>query len=182
MLIQRAGSGTLPPPGFVSPPWDLFAQQWNTIPAPSNNSVTLGPVTITLGHLDCEGEDKLDGIAEDLDGHVFGWDNESPERKVDVGAFCMDWRPVSNREFEKFWRAGGAEKLGMPTSWAEEDGEIKVCPFFPLPSSSFHTFGCFAGPNNVWPCLNGYCAALACAHIVRSPPDVCEIKRRATPC
>ncbi|KAF8221072.1 hypothetical protein L208DRAFT_1415679 [Tricholoma matsutake] len=126
MLIQRAGTGTLPPPGFLSPSWELLLQQWNSIPAPSNTTVTLGPVAVTLGHADCEGEDKLEGIAEDIDGHIFGWDNESPERKVDVGVFRVDWRPVSNCEFETFWRAEGAGKLGMPGSWVEEDGEIKV--------------------------------------------------------
>jgi L-histidine Nalpha-methyltransferase / hercynylcysteine S-oxide synthase len=162
MLIQRAGSGTLPPPGFVLPPWELLAQQWNTIPAPSNNTLTLGPITITLGHMDCEGEDKLEGIAEDVDGHVFGWDNESPERKVDVGAFRMDWRPVSNGDFEKWWRASG-EKLGMPGSWVQEDREIKVIlPIF----ARVLLLTSMLGPNNVWPCLDGYCAALACAHVV----------------
>jgi formylglycine-generating enzyme required for sulfatase activity len=177
MLIQRAGSGTLPPPGFVSPPWELLAQQWNTIPAPSNNIMTLGPATVTLGHADCEGEDKLEGIAEHVDGHVFGWDNESPERKVDVGAFRVDWRPVSNRDFETFWKARCTE---MPGSWVEEDGEIKVCSFFPLLCSTFDKLACFPGPNDVWPCLNGYRAALACAHVIRSSTDVCEVKRRAT--
>ena len=132
MLIQRAGSGTLPPPGFTSPPWEVLAQQWNAVAAPSNNTVTLGPASVTLGHEDCEGEDKLDGIEEYVDGHVFGWDNESPERKVDVCAFRMEWRPVSNREFETFWRATGKENLGMPGSWVEQDGEIKVCLFFPF--------------------------------------------------
>lgn len=130
MLIQRAGTGTLPPPGFVVPPWELLAQQWNNIPAPSNATMTLGPATVLLGHDDCEGEDMLEGIADDVDNHVFGWDNESPERKVDVGAIRVDWRPVSNREFELFWRAGGTEKLGMPGSWVEEDGEIKVSLLF----------------------------------------------------
>lgn len=129
MLIQRAGSGTLPPPGFIAPPWELLVQQWNANPAPLSSTTTLGPATITLGHNDSEGDDKTEGIAEDVEGHVFGWDNESPERKVEVGAFRVDWRPVSNREFEVFWRETGATQLGMPGSWVEEDEQIKVYSF-----------------------------------------------------
>lgn len=179
MLIQRAGSGTLPPPGFVSPPWELLTQQWNAIPAPSSNAVTLGPTTITLGHADSEGDDKIEGIAEDVDGHVFGWDNESPERKVDVGAFRMDWRPVTNGDFESFWSAAGAEKLGMPGSWVEEDGEIKVFSFFP-PLSILYGLNRFAGANDVWPCHNGHCTKLASAYVLRSSLGVCSLKGRAT--
>jgi formylglycine-generating enzyme required for sulfatase activity len=129
MLIQRAGSGTLPPPGFIAPPWKLLTQQWNTNPAPSTSTVTLGPAIVSLGHEDSEGDDFLDGVTEDVEGHVFGWDNESPERKVEVGAFRVDWRPVSNRDFEVFWRENGATQLGMPGSWVEEDGQIKACCF-----------------------------------------------------
>jgi len=131
MLIQRAGSGTLPPPGFISPPWELLTEQWNSTPAPLSSTVVLGPATVSLGHQDSEGDDKLEGVAEDVGGHVFGWDNESPERKFDVGALRVDWRPVSNGEFETFWRAAGGEKLGMPGSWVEEDGEIKVSTLSP---------------------------------------------------
>ncbi|KAF9467808.1 C-type lectin protein [Collybia nuda] len=126
MLIQRAGTGTLPPPGFTSPPWELLTQQWNANPTPLSSTVTLGPATITLGHNDSEGDDKKEGVSESVEGHVFGWDNESPERKVEVGTFRVDWRPVSNRDFEVFWRETGATKLGMPGSWVEEDGHIKV--------------------------------------------------------
>ncbi|GLB42137.1 putative sulfatase-modifying factor enzyme 1 [Lyophyllum shimeji] len=126
MLIQRAGSGTLPPPGFTPPPWELLARQWDAAPAPAVSTVLLGPATVSLGHEDSEGDDGLEGIAEDMDGHVFGWDNENPTRTYEVATFRAEWRPVSNREYETFWRKDGACKARFPASWVEQDGEIKI--------------------------------------------------------
>ncbi|KAJ6603139.1 C-type lectin protein [Mycena sp. CBHHK59/15] len=131
MLIQRAGSGTLPPPGFTVPPWDLLALQWNSTPVPSTESVILGPAKLTLGHDDSEAEDFLQGNELQAEGHQYGWDNESPPRQVEVGKFKAAWRPVTNREFFTFWEAGKAE---LPKSWVEEDGEIKVRTIYgPVP-------------------------------------------------
>lgn len=126
MLIQRAGTGTLPPPGITSPPWEVLARQWSVNPVPISATVTVGPATVTLGHVDSEGDDFLEGVAEDVDGHIFGWDNENPERKYEVAAFRADWRPVSNLEYEAFWRENGTIEADLPGSWVEEDGEIKV--------------------------------------------------------
>ncbi|KAJ7668490.1 DUF323 domain-containing protein [Mycena polygramma] len=123
MLIQRAGSGTLPPTGFVIPPWDLLKLQWDATPAPSTESVVLGPATLTLGHNDSEADDFLPTLELEAEGREYGWDNESPARQVQVGRFRAAWRPVTNKEFLPFWRAGKAEQ---PKSWVEEDGEIKV--------------------------------------------------------
>jgi formylglycine-generating enzyme required for sulfatase activity len=77
--------------------------------------------------MDSEGEDQLEGLEMDIDGHTFGWDNESPPRQYEVKAFRADWRPVTNGEYEAFWRASGCPKNGVPASWVEEDGEVKVC-------------------------------------------------------
>lgn len=126
MLIQRAGSGTLPPPGFVTPPWELLTQQWEANPPPVSSTITLGPASVFLGHADCEGDDFQEDIAENVDGHVFGWDNESPERRYEVKAFRADWRPVSNGDYKAFWQNNGGSPSGMPGSWVEEDGDIKV--------------------------------------------------------
>lgn len=123
MLIQRAGTGTLPPTGFVSPPWDLLKLQWDVTPAPSTDSVTLGPATLTLGHDDSEADDFVPEFEHQAEGRQYGWDNESPARQVEVGKFRVSWRPVTNKEFLPFWRSGKAE---LPKSWVEEDGEIKV--------------------------------------------------------
>lgn len=124
MLIQRAGTGTLPPHGFTPPAWSLLASQWSAGPTlPAGASVTLGPATVVLGHDDSEADDATLTAPDDVATHEFGWDNESPARAVPVGAFRAEWRPVTNAEFEVFWRAG---KVKMPTSWIEHDGEVKV--------------------------------------------------------
>lgn len=127
MLIQRAGTGTLPPPGFTTPPWEILTQQWNSDPTPLISTVVLGPATVPLGREDSESDDNLDGVTEEVSGHMFGWDNESPRREYEVGAFRIEWRPVSNQEYETFWRENGACSSQRPGSWVEEEGEIKVC-------------------------------------------------------
>ncbi|KAF7315228.1 hypothetical protein MIND_00037200 [Mycena indigotica] len=121
MLIQRAGTGTLPPTGFATPPWQLLKQQWDATPKPTSESVTLGPCTITLGHHDSEGEDFLPEL--EAEGHEYGWDNESPARQVHVGQFRASWRPVTNREFFTFWMKGKAD---LPKSWVEDQGEVQA--------------------------------------------------------
>lgn len=122
MLLQRAGTGTIPPPGFVPPAWDILAESWNAAPAPSSRTVTLGPATVVLGHDDDEADDQSTDVA----GHEFGWDNEHPRREVQVGAFRIEWRPVTNGEFYDFYRGEGAEKVKYPASWVEVDGETHV--------------------------------------------------------
>ena len=113
----------LPPPGFASPPWAALAAQWDAAPAPSTPTATLGPCTITMGHDDQEPDDLLPELEHDVAAHEFGWDNESPARAVEVGAFRVDWRPVTNGEFEAFWRGAGKGVVAMPASWVEDKGE-----------------------------------------------------------
>ncbi|KAF8160867.1 C-type lectin protein [Crassisporium funariophilum] len=132
MLIQKAGAGTLPPPGFLVPPWEDLTQQWCATPPPSTNMVVVGPATVTLGHDDSEAHDKLPERAEDVRGHTFGWDNESPARQVFVDAFRAEWRPVTNAEFQTYWSGDGKGVVDMPKSWAEEDGEVKVRTMYGL--------------------------------------------------
>ncbi|KAG7090977.1 hypothetical protein E1B28_010044 [Marasmius oreades] len=130
MLIQRGGSGTLPPPGFTIPPWSALAQQFDQTPQPSTPHVTIGPAELILGHDDSEGDDPNSKVVHD---HEYGWDNESPPRTVHVNAFRAEWRPVTNGEFEAFWRKGG---IPLPKSWVEEAGEIKVRTLYgPVPIS-----------------------------------------------
>lgn len=124
MLIQRAGTGTLPPPGFTIPPWQALAEQWNTGLPPSTPTVTLGPATVTMGHNDCEGDDFTPGIAGAVDGHAFGWDNESPARVVEVKPVKMEWRPVTNADFISFYKSN--KHVGLPASWVETEEGIQV--------------------------------------------------------
>ena len=125
MLIQRAGTGTLPPPGFTIPPWSALAEQWDNVPTPSSPVVTLGPATLVMGHDDPECCDTNPDVSEDVLGHAFGWDNESPRREVQVDKFRIDWRPITNAEFLAFWSE--ANRIGgMPGSWTEQDGQMLV--------------------------------------------------------
>ncbi|KAF7375903.1 hypothetical protein MSAN_00004700 [Mycena sanguinolenta] len=129
MLIQRAGTGTLPPTGFVVPPWDLLKLQWAATPASTTESVVLGSTKLALGHDDSEADDFMPELEDDAEGRTYGWDNESPRRWVEVGQFRAAWRPVTNKEFMVFWREGKAE---LPKSWVEEDGEVKVRTIYGL--------------------------------------------------
>ena len=126
MLIQRAGTGTLPPPGFAVPPWSMLAAQWNSVPPPDTPTVTLGPCQLTVGHDDAEPDDLLPHLEMDVADHEFGWDNENPQKSVQVGAFKIEWRPISNAAFLAFWKESG-NVVSMPPSWVEDQGEIKVC-------------------------------------------------------
>ena len=138
MLIQRAGTGMLPPPGFASPPWETLVAQWDAIPPPTSETVQLGPCTITLGHDDQEPDDLLPTLEHDVGVHEFGWDNESPARAVQIGAFRVAWRPVTNGEFLAFWRGAGKSKVDMPASWVldvtngEEDPRVRTL-YGPVP-------------------------------------------------
>lgn len=123
MLLQRAGSGTLPPAGFSPPDWTSLKVQWDALSKPAESSVTLGPAIISLGHDDFEAEDAT---ASDAREHEFGWDNEHPKREVPVGQFRIEWRPITNGEFYSFYRSKEGEGMELPTSWVEGDGGVQV--------------------------------------------------------
>lgn len=122
MLLRTVGQGTLPPSGFTSPSWIALADSWDKAPLPPSSTVKLGPETIILGHDDYEGDDD----SKDVQNHEFGWDNEHPQRKVEVGEFKIEWRPVSNGEFYEFYKAGGSNKVAFPKGWCLVDGEVFV--------------------------------------------------------
>ncbi|KAI0043936.1 DUF323 domain-containing protein [Auriscalpium vulgare] len=128
MLLQRAGTGTISPSdsGFTLPPWEALFETWESQALPATPTVTLGPATVTLGHDDPELQDEEPDKAPDVKDVEFGWDNEHPKRTVDVGEFRIEWRPVTNGEFYKFWSGDGKGTVPMPKSWVERDGEIMV--------------------------------------------------------
>jgi L-histidine Nalpha-methyltransferase / hercynylcysteine S-oxide synthase len=135
MLLQRSGTGTIPPPGFIPPNWESLAKGWDEAPLPKESSIILGPETVTIGHDDFEEEDAKMG-AEGVGEHEYGWDNEHPKREIEVGKFRIDVRPITNGEFYEFyvgeaakvWK--GKEKVQLPASWLEKDGEIHVSFLF----------------------------------------------------
>jgi formylglycine-generating enzyme required for sulfatase activity len=126
MLIQRAGTGIIPPSvgGFATPCWESLAEVWNATPDPSNATVTLGPAAVELGVNDFEAEDNT----LDVKDHEFVWDNEHPKHKVDVGEFCIDWRPITNGQFYEYWKAAEG-KVPMPKSWVMQSGNVMVCRY-----------------------------------------------------
>jgi len=126
MLVRTAGKGTSPPSGFTPPSWSGLADGWDKAPLPPSSTVKLGPETITLGHDDSENDDA----SKEVENHEFGWDNESPQRKVDVGEFRIEWRPVSNGDFYEFYKAGGSEKVALPKSWYLVDDEVYVLTMY----------------------------------------------------
>ncbi|KAF8918913.1 C-type lectin protein [Mucidula mucida] len=131
MLLQRAGTGTVPPLGFSTPDWVSLKEYWGALPKPSSPTVVLGPATLTLGHDDDETEDAS---ASDARTHEFGWDNEHPKREVSVGQFRIEWRPVTNGEYYTFYRSKGGEGLDLPASWINKDGEVQVRTLYgPVP-------------------------------------------------
>lgn len=130
MLLQRAGTGTLPPPGFMAPPWASLAATWSVAPGPTSETVTLGPAVVTLGHDDFEADDSDPTKSTDVDGYEFGWDNEHPKKQVLVDKFSISWRPVTNGEFHEFYKGEGKGRVQFPKSWVQEQDGIKVGSLF----------------------------------------------------
>lgn len=104
-------------------------KQWDAIPTPVQSSVELGPEVITVGTDDREPGDYIVDESVDVKSHDFGWDNENPRRRVEVGRFRVDFRPITIEEFYEFWVGGTSETASnsLPVSWVEDAGEIKVC-------------------------------------------------------
>ena len=86
----------------------------------------LGPALVELGHDDAEVDDDLEEYKFQVKDHEYGWDNEHPKRQVEVGEFRISWRPVTNGQFYKVFKANRDKFSVPPTSWIEEDGEVKV--------------------------------------------------------
>lgn len=122
MLLQRAGTGALPPVGFTVPPWESLQKVWDAQCKPTELTVTLGPAKVDIGHDDVEEEDT---IKDNARVHEFGWDNENPKSTVQVGRFKIEWRPVTNGEFYGFYE-GNKEEVQLPASWVVQDGEVQV--------------------------------------------------------
>jgi formylglycine-generating enzyme required for sulfatase activity len=123
MLIQRAGSGTIPPSvgGFASPCWESLVEAWDAAPVPSCDTVALGPATVELGHDDPEEDDS----SLDVKDHELGWDNEHPRREVEVAEFRIEWRPITNGQFYEYWKSAKG-KVPMPKLWMIRDGQVLV--------------------------------------------------------
>ena len=129
MLLRTVGRGTLHPSGFTPPPWSALTGGWDKAALPPSPTVTLGPETIILGHDDSENDDA----SMEVKDHEFGWDNEHPQRQVDVGEFRIEWRPISNGDFYEFYNSGGSSKVAFPQSWCTVNDEVCVRLSLELP-------------------------------------------------
>jgi formylglycine-generating enzyme required for sulfatase activity len=128
MLLQRAGTGTIPPPGFAKPDWQSLAAAWDAEPKPESEVITLGPEIVSVGHNDFEADDEKTSKVPEIDDYEYGWDLEHPERKLEVNEFKISWRPVTNGEFYEFYLGHEKDKIDLPASWVVEDGVVRVSP------------------------------------------------------
>ncbi|KAH7876131.1 DUF323 domain-containing protein [Lentinula edodes] len=149
MLLQRAGSGTIPPHGFAIPEWNSLASSWKSIPPLVEDTVTLGPAVVELGHDDAEGEDELKDYKFNVEDREFGWDNEHPKRHIDVQEFRISWRPITNGQYYDTFKKN-KDKFHVPASWVEEDGEIRVRTLYgPVPLSVAEDWPIFASYDDL---------------------------------
>ena len=165
----------MPPPGFATPQWDLLAEQWDNMGQPAHSTITLGPETVVIGHNDPEVLDEDLEFKHDLRGVEYGWDNEHPERPVEVQPFRIEWRPVSNGQFYEFYEQGGKDIVKLPASWVEVDGQVQVRVLYL--SSDNVADGLYSDQDAIWPCTNEDRSGLASAHFLRRPIQVCSSQR-----
>jgi formylglycine-generating enzyme required for sulfatase activity len=117
------------PPGFSPPDWDRLRGVWDRQveadgPKARGAKVRYPRSTLTMGHDDLDYED-YDTVFDPL--HVFGWDNESPERKVEVGSFEIDVLPISNTQYLDYLSnvaeaEADSKETRIPSSWVRRDG------------------------------------------------------------
>ena len=103
MLLQS--DKTLSPPG-VAPDFVALGEQARKAAVP-NQWISVPPSTINLGLEDPENDDGPD--------RYFGWDNEKPQRLVDVPAFEAQARPLTNEDYARYLHHTGQD--AVPVSW-----------------------------------------------------------------
>lgn len=106
MLLQSYK--TRPPPG-IAPDFETMAKQARKAAVP-NEWIKVPASTITVGLDDPETDDGPD--------RYFGWDNEKPQRSVNVPAFEAHARPLTNEDYARFLGQTGRDAL--PACWTAE--------------------------------------------------------------
>ena len=106
MLLQS--DRTLPPPG-VAPDFVALGKQAREAAIP-NQWISIPATTLRSGLDDPENDDGPD--------RYFGWDNEKPQRQVDVPAFEAQARPLTNEDYARYLYCTGQDTL--PASWVSE--------------------------------------------------------------
>ena len=107
MLLQS--DKVVPPPG-VTPDFVAMRKQARKAAVP-NQWIPVPACTLTVGMDDPENDDGPD--------RYFGWDNEKPQRLVNVPAFEALARPLTNEDYARYLYHTGQDAL--PASWLSKD-------------------------------------------------------------
>ncbi|EPS32723.1 hypothetical protein PDE_07683 [Penicillium oxalicum 114-2] len=115
MLLQS--QRVQPPTGVKTPDFAKLAQDAREAEKP-NRWFSIPKQAFTIG-LDDTDETALPKAS-------FGWDNEKPQRSVDVDAFEAQARPVTNGEFAKYLQV--QHSRAIPASWklAHTDNDFAI--------------------------------------------------------
>ncbi len=128
---------TQPPAGFTTPDWATLARDWDAQDAQQGGEparealIRFKSASVTLGHLDDESQDyeykihtpspDVRYLNQQLGSPEFGWDIESPARKVHVAGFSIMAAPINNEQYAKFMQASGITT--PPASWVHVGAE-----------------------------------------------------------
>lgn len=104
MLVQS--EKTLPPPGTIRPDFEMMATQAKRNAVP-NQWIEIPEQEVTIGIDDLDDNSGPE--------HHFGWDVEKPARKVRVGSFMAQARPITNGDYAKYLQETGTDSA--PASW-----------------------------------------------------------------
>ncbi|RCI06706.1 hypothetical protein CU098_013766, partial [Rhizopus stolonifer] len=126
MLVQSPH--ILPPKGVALPSWKLYNHPKQLAPLAEAPLMQLPAGTVVLGHHDHESSD----LSNNTLNVQFGWDNEHPERQVQVGAYQIQTRPVTNGEYYQYLQ--DTKSNALPASWLNnKDGIFIKTVFGPCP-------------------------------------------------
>ncbi len=106
MLLQS--DRTLPPPG-IAPDFVALGEQARKAAVP-NQWISIPASTLSVGLDDPENDDGPD--------RFFGWDNEKPQRLVDVPEFETQARPLTNEDYARYLHHTGQD--AVPASWVSK--------------------------------------------------------------
>lgn len=112
MLLQS--DRIAPPPLLAAPDFKLMSSQAKMRAVP-NEWFTVPRTRVSIG-LDDEPS------ANRVPKHSFGWDNEKPNREVDVPAFSAKARPITNGEYAAYLEQNYINTI--PSSWVAKPAEM----------------------------------------------------------
>ena len=110
MLLQS--DRVLPPPSVV-PEFVALGKQAREAAIP-NQWVSVPASTLTVGLDDPENDDGPD--------RYFGWDNEKPQRLIEVPAIETLARPLTNEDYAHYLFHTGQD--AVPASWVSKGGSL----------------------------------------------------------